>query len=125
MRFDSMQLTLWFWPRLLNIWNNKSEVSFSDFWLKSIFDTRNLETFSYKLMTKSSSKVQQITTPFTSLRICDFVQEEYALMVDVDQNALFELHAVADFLGIQPLLELTSLAVLLHYMWVGVYTSDF
>ena len=42
-------------------------------------------------------------------------------MVDGDQNALFELHAAADFLGIQPLLELTSLAVLLRYMWVGVY----
>ena len=42
-------------------------------------------------------------------------------MVDVDQNALFELHAVADYLGIQPLLKLTSLAVLLRYMWVGVY----
>ncbi len=42
-------------------------------------------------------------------------------MVDVDQNTLFELHAAADYLGIQPLLKLTSLAVLLHYMWVGVY----
>ena len=46
-------------------------------------------------------------------------------MVDVHQNALFELHAAVDFLGIQPLLELTSLAVLLHYMWVGVYISNF
>ena len=41
-------------------------------------------------------------------------------MVDVDQNALFELHAAADYLGIQPLLKLTSLAVLLRYMSVGV-----
>ncbi len=46
-------------------------------------------------------------------------------MVDVDQNALFELHAGVDFLGIQPLLELTSLAVLLRYMWVDVYISNF
>ena len=46
-------------------------------------------------------------------------------MVDVDRNALFELHVTADFLGIQPLLELTSLAVLLRYMWVGVYMSNF
>ena len=45
-----------------------------------------------------SSKVQEIVTPFTSTRIRDFVQEEYALMVDVDQNALFELHAAADYL---------------------------
>jgi hypothetical protein len=60
-----------------------------------------------------SSKVQEIVTPFTSSRIHDFVQEEYALMVDVDQNVLFTLHAAADFLGIQPLLELTSLADLI------------
>ena len=46
-------------------------------------------------------------------------------MVDVDQSTLFELHAAAEFLGIQPLLKLTSLAVLLHYMWVGVYISNF
>ena len=68
-----------------------------------------------------SSKVQEIVTPFTSTRIRNFVQEEYALMVDVDQNTLFELHTAADYLGIQPLLKLTSLAVLLCYMWVGVY----
>ncbi len=79
-----------------------------------------IETLTYKLMMLLSSKVREIITPFTSPRIRDFIQEEYALMVDVDQNALFELHATADFLGIQPLLELTSLAVLLHYMWVGV-----
>ncbi len=63
-----------------------------------------------------SSKVREIITPLTSMRIRNFVQEEYALMVDVDQNALFELHSAADYLGIQPLLKLTSLAVLLRYM---------
>ncbi len=72
-----------------------------------------------------SSKVQEIVTSFTSTRIRDFVQEEYALMVDVDQNALLELHTVADNFGIQTLLKLTSLAVLLHYMWVGVNISNF
>ena len=84
-----------------------------------------IELLTYKLMTLLSSKVQEIVTPSTSTRIHDFVQEEYALMVDVDQNALFELHAAADYLGIQPLLKLTSLAVFLHYMWVGVYISNF
>ena len=79
-----------------------------------------IESLTYELMTLLSSKVREIITPFTSSRIRDFVQEEYALMVDVDQNALFDLHAAADFLGIQPLLELTSLAVLLHYMWVDI-----
>ena len=45
-------------------------------------------------------------------------------MVDVDQNALFELHAAADFLGIQPLLELTSLAVILITCgWVYIYLT--
>ena len=29
-------------------------------------------------------------------------------MVDVDQNTLFELHAAAEYLEIQPLLKLTS-----------------
>ena len=84
-----------------------------------------IEPLTYKLMMLLSSKVQEIITPFTSTRIRNFVQEEYALMVDVDQNVLFELHAAVNFLGIQPLLELTSLAVLLHYMWVGVYISNF
>ena len=79
-----------------------------------------IELLTYELMTLLSSKVQEIVTAFTSTRIRNFVQEEYALMVDVDQNALFELHAAADYLGIQPLLKLTSLAVLLRYMWVGV-----
>ena len=64
-------------------------------------------------MTLLSSKVREIVTSFTSMRIRDFVQEEYAVMVDVDQNALFELHAAADYLGI------------LRYMWVGVYISNF
>ncbi len=84
-----------------------------------------IESLTYKLIMLLSSKVQETVTPFTSTRIRDFVQEEYALMVDVDQKALFELHAAVDFLGIQPLLKLTSLAVLLHYMWVGVYISNF
>ncbi len=84
-----------------------------------------IESLTYELMTLLSSKVQEIITPFTSTRIRDFVQEEYALMVDVDQSALFELHAVAYYLEIQPLLKLTSLAVLLHYMWVGVYIFNF
>jgi hypothetical protein len=84
-----------------------------------------IESITYELMTLLSSKVREIVTPFTSTRIRDFVQEEYAVMVDVDQNALFELHAAADYLGIQPLLKLTSLAILLRYMWVGVYISNF
>jgi hypothetical protein len=87
--------------------------------------TLNIETLTYELMTLLSSKVREIVTPFTSSRKHNFVREEYTLMVDVDQNSLFELHAAVDFLGIQPLLELTSLAVLLHYMWVGVYISNY
>ena len=91
----------------------------------TILRTMKIESITYELMTLLSSKVREIVTPFTSTRIRDFVQEEYAVMVDVDQNALFELHAAADYLGIQPLLKLTSLAILLRYMWVGVYISNF
>ena len=80
-----------------------------------------IELLTYKLMTLLSFKVREIVTPFTSARICDFVQEEYALMVDVDQNALFELHAAADFLGIQLLPKLTSLAVLLQRVVDGMH----
>ena len=84
-----------------------------------------IESLTYKLMMLLSSKVQEIIIPFTSSRTRDFVQEEYALTVDLDQNSLFELHAAADYLRIQPMLKLISLAVLLHYMWVGVYISNF
>ena len=84
-----------------------------------------IESITYELMTLLSSKVQEIVTPFTSTKMRNFVQEEYDVMVDVDQNALFELHAAADYLGIRPLLKLTSLAILLRYMWVSVYISNF
>ena len=127
MRFRSTQLPQLFWLRLLNIWNitNETRVSYSHFLFETILQKLNIELLTYELMMLLSSKVQEIVTPFTSMRIHDFVQEECALMVDVDQNALFELHAMVDYLGIQPLLKLTSLAVLLHYMWVGVYISNF
>ena len=83
-----------------------------------------IELLTYKLMMLLSSKVQEIVTSFTSSRICDFVQEEYDLMVDVDQNAFFELHAAADYLGIQPLLKLTSLAVYcITCGWVYIYQT--
>ncbi len=100
-------------------------MSFSHFLFETILQTTKIESLTCKLMTLLSSKVQETVTPFTSTRIRDFVQEEYPLMVDVDQNALFELHAAADYVGIQSLLKLTSLAVLLHYMWVGVCISNF
>ena len=45
-----------------------------------------IESLTYKLMTLLSSKVREIVIPFTSTRIRDFVQEEYAVMVDVDQT---------------------------------------
>ena len=47
-----------------------------------------IELLTYELMTLLSSKVREIVTPFRSTRIRAFVQEEYAVMVDVDQNAL-------------------------------------
>ena len=65
--------------------------------------------------------MQKITAPLTSLRICDVVQEDHAQMVDVDKDILFQMHAAADYLEIKPLLELTSLAILIGYMWVSVF----
>ena len=65
--------------------------------------------------------MQTITPPpLISLRIGDIVQEDYARMVDIDTDILFQMHAAADYLDIKPLLELTSLAVLIGYMWVSV-----
>ncbi len=43
-----------------------------------------IESLTYELMTLLSSKVREIVSPFTSMRIRDFVQEDCALMVDVD-----------------------------------------
>ena len=65
--------------------------------------------------------MQKITTPFTSSRIGDIVQEDYAQMVDVDKDILFQMHAAADYLDIKPLLELTSLAILIGLFWVSVF----
>ena len=42
-------------------------------------------------------------------------------MADVDKDILFQMHAAADYLEIKPFLELTSLAVLIEYMWVSVF----
>jgi hypothetical protein len=65
--------------------------------------------------------VQTITPPFISSRISDIVQEEYAQMVDMDKHMLFQLHAAADIMEIKPLLELTSLGILIGYVWVSVF----
>jgi hypothetical protein len=59
------------------------------------------------------------------LRIGDIVQEDYAQMDDIDKYILFQIHAAADHLEIKPLLELTSLAVIIGYMWVVYFMSDF
>ena len=58
--------------------------------------------------------------PFISSRIGDIVHKDSTRMVDVDKDILFQIHAAADYLDIKPLLELTSLAVLIGYMWVSV-----
>ena len=55
------------------------------------------------------------------MRIGDIVQENYAQLVDVDKDTLFQMHIGADYLDIKPLLELTSLAVAIGYMWVSVF----
>ena len=65
--------------------------------------------------------MQTITTPFISSNIGDIVQDIYTQIVDVDQDMLFQMHAGADYLDIIPLLELTSLAILIGYIWVSVF----
>ena len=42
-------------------------------------------------------------------------------MVDVDKIMLFQLHAAADFMEIEPLIELTSLGILIGYVWVSAF----
>jgi hypothetical protein len=59
--------------------------------------------------------------PFISLRIGDIVQEEHAQIVDMNKIMLFQLHAAADFMEIKPLVELTSLGILIGYMWMSVF----
>ena len=50
----------------------------------------------------------------------DIVQEEYAQLVDVDKNMLFRLHVAADFMEIKQI-ELTSLGILIGYVWVSAF----
>ncbi len=64
--------------------------------------------------------MQTITPPFISSRIGNIDQEEYAEMVDVDKSMLFWLHVAADLMEIKPLVELTSLGILM-YVWVSVF----
>ena len=59
--------------------------------------------------------------PFISSRIGNIVQEDYAQMVDVDKDILFQMHAAADYLDIKQLLGLIWLAILIGYMWVSVF----
>ena len=65
--------------------------------------------------------MRTITPPFISSRIGDIVQEEYAQMVDVDKIMLFRLHAAADLMEIEPLIELTSLGIFIGYVWVSAF----
>ena len=55
------------------------------------------------------------------MRIGDIVQDNYAQLVDVDKDMLFQMHIGADYLDIKPLLELTSLAVVIGYIWVSAF----
>ena len=59
--------------------------------------------------------------PFISSRIGNIVQDEYAQIVDVDKSILFRLHAAADLTETKPFVELTSLGILIGYMWVSVF----
>ena len=42
-------------------------------------------------------------------------------MVDVDKIMLFCLHVAAELMDIKPLIELTSLGILIGYVWVSAF----
>ncbi len=65
--------------------------------------------------------MRTITTPFISSNVGDIVQDIYTQMVDIDQDTLFQMHAGADYLDIKPLFQVTSLAILIGYIWVSVF----
>ena len=66
--------------------------------------------------------MQISTPPFISSRIGNIVQEEYAQMVDMDKIMLFRLDAAADLMEIIPLVEFTSLGILIGYVQVSVFS---
>jgi hypothetical protein len=105
----------------VRFWNitSRNQVSLSCVlaWLL-IQDVNPLRTF---LWLRWLYQVRTITPPFISSRIGDIVEEEYAQMVDVDKIMLFWLHVAADFMEIKPLLELTSLGILIGYVWVSAF----
>ena len=52
-----------------------------------------------------------ITTPFQSMKIDEIVQEWYAEFVSIDGALLFQLMTAANYMAIEPLLDLTCLAL--------------
>ena len=81
-----------------------------------IWDVNPLSTL-LQLMIVSSAKNHDPLYIFDNRQ---YVQEDYAWMVDVDKDILYQMHAAADYLNIKPLLEMTSLAFLIGYMWASV-----
>jgi len=55
--------------------------------------------------------MNEIEKPLKSHKMDEIVQKWYADFVDVDQEALFEIIVAANFLNIQPLLDLTCASV--------------
>ena len=123
--FHSLRLSRPCWQESWDIWNitNKNQVSLlCDLAWVVILHVNPWNSF---LRLRWLSQVQTITTPFISSNIGDIVQDIYTQMVDVDQDTLFQMHAGADYLDIKPLLELTSLAILIGYIWVSVFYVRF
>lgn len=58
-----------------------------------------------------TEEMTPITTPLKSSKLEDLVQPFYADYVKVDTTVLFELVTAANFMDIQPLVDLTCLAV--------------
>ena len=100
MRFHSCRITCLCWQKLWDFWNitSKKQVSLLCFlaWFV-IQDVNPLNTF---LQLRWLYQMQTITLPFISSRIGDIVQEDYARMVDLDKDILFQMHAAADLTDI-------------------------
>jgi hypothetical protein len=127
MRFRSMPLTQLFWPRSLNTWSitNKTQVSSFPCFVWDNIAGRTLKwliTRCGRYIIFYSAKNHHPIYIFENTRFRSggvYANGWCRWKRSVPTNA------AADFLGVQPLLELTSLAVLLRYMWVGLYISNF
>ena len=57
------------------------------------------------------SPMKEIATPIKSTKMTDIVEEWYSSFVDIEQEDLFKLILAANYMDIQPLLDLTCCTI--------------